>query len=369
MERPPSRAIVFFVQHQVMDGALRCRSVALRLVTRRNLVAAPQPAMNDVGRAPCRRADLVNDVIARSSVSGGRERPWARQSVDPAALTFAMLARTYSSSSLCTPAVSPVGATAAKHSAISGAGMREPLRVRAEGRKLKGGDSPPPAPRSRGALVGIDCTVQGEIDPRLLACVNSLALYSRRRADEIPFVIRHVDDRCDATRRRGAGGPDEVLLVFLRQRMDLRVDSAGQDESCAETVAFTRRGRGALPNFSDLPVQHRDIAVWKDAVRQDHGAAAPVRSRSCRSPIPGPSVQAGQCEAPKASAVELHALERSLELFARRGVVVANRHRPHQASPVEVRVLEPRSTGHRGSLFERDIENAVVGRADLKDLK
>lgn len=94
---------------------------------------------------------------------------------------------------------------------------REALGIRAESRELEGGDSGLCLLGNlRGSLGRVDGAVKREIDPRLLSRVGDLALDRRRRADEVSFVIGHVDDRRDAARGRRARGPDEVLLISLR---------------------------------------------------------------------------------------------------------------------------------------------------------
>ena len=99
-----------------------------------------------------------------------------------------------------------------------------------------------------------------------------LAADGRRGADEVALVVGHVDDGGDAAGRGGAGGPDKILLAALAQRMDLRVDGAGEDQAGAEIVALAGGWRGAVADARDLAIAHGEVAGLDDAVGEDDGA-------------------------------------------------------------------------------------------------
>jgi hypothetical protein len=91
-------------------------------------------------------------------------------------------------------------------------------------------------------------------------------------ADEIPLVVGHVDDGGDAASRRRTGRPDEVFLVFLRERMDLRIDGAGKDHRVAEVVAVAGSGCVTLADGGNLAIANGDVPALDDAIWEDDDA-------------------------------------------------------------------------------------------------
>src|SRR5690554_258717 len=99
-----------------------------------------------------------------------------------------------------------------------------------------------------------------------------LAAHRISRADQIALVIGHIDDGGDPTGGGRAGRTDEILLVFLAERMHLRIDGAGQDQRVAQLVTLMGRGRPALANMDDLALAHRHIAILDDEIGEHDGA-------------------------------------------------------------------------------------------------
>ena len=150
---------------------------------------------------------------------------------------------------------------------------RKADRIGAEGRELERGDAGFGLfGNASGPLLRVDCSVKRKIDAGLRAGMLDLDAHSLGRADKIALVIGHVDNGGDPARGCRAGGPDEVFLVFLAQRMGLGVNSAGQNHGFAEIMAVGRLGASALTHQSDLAIAHGDVAAFNDAVREDDGA-------------------------------------------------------------------------------------------------
>src|SRR6185312_8149844 len=118
----------------------------------------------------------------------------------------------------------------------------------------------------------IDRAVKGEVDAGLRARVLDLPAHRFAGIDDIALVIRHVDDGGNAAGGRRAGRPDEILLVLLAQRMDLRVDGAGKDQRLAEIVAVAAGRRRPIADGADLLAGDGDIAAVDYPVGQHYGA-------------------------------------------------------------------------------------------------
>ncbi len=148
---------------------------------------------------------------------------------------------------------------------------RKTLRVGIERRELEGARAGlDHVSDVLGAVLGRDRAIEREVDARLGAGLGGLLPNPVAVADEKTGVIRHVDDGGDAARGRGAGRPDEILLILLRARMDLRVDGAGQDIGAAEIVPVRRRGRRSGADALDEPVANGDPAVVDHAIGAHH---------------------------------------------------------------------------------------------------
>ena len=124
---------------------------------------------------------------------------------------------------------------------------------------------------ARGTLAWINRAVEREIDPRLSFRALRLRAKAFGRSDRVIVVIRHVDDRCHASRRGAAGRPDEVLLTGLAAAMHLPVNGAGQDKEARAAVVFAGR-RGFLAHAMNDAVRYENIAVIDDPIGEDDGS-------------------------------------------------------------------------------------------------
>ncbi len=150
---------------------------------------------------------------------------------------------------------------------------RETLRIRAKGRELK-------CSHARFRLFGnaygtfqrINRAIEREIDEGLFTGMCDLALRRRCRANQIAFIIRHIDNGGNATSCGCAGRPDEIFLVFLRQRMHLCINCARHDERFAKQMPLLGCRRRSGAKLDDLAITHRNIAAIHNAVRQHYGS-------------------------------------------------------------------------------------------------
>ena len=117
-----------------------------------------------------------------------------------------------------------------------------------------------------GAIFRIDRRIEREIDARLRAGLGDLLLHALAGANQKIGVIGHVDDGGDAAGRRGARGPDEILLILLRTGMHLRIDRARQHIGLSEIVTLARLRRRAVADPRDAAIADSDIAIVDDAL-------------------------------------------------------------------------------------------------------
>jgi hypothetical protein len=281
---------VLLAEHEVVDAGLHRARETLRAVGGAELVAAADGAVDHVGRAAGRGADLVD---LRHGQRLGDRRPAA--AVRPPVGDAAVADLRHEG-----PHHLVVLVVDARHEPVRSqrgeAGVedvrrdaREAARIGAEGGELEGRRSGRHEVADAGRALGrIHGGVEREVHARLRSSRFDLAGEALGRRDQVAVVVGHVHDRGHAAGGRRARGPDEVLSRGRRAAVDLAVDGARQDKQFGPAMALARR-RVAGPDALHPSVAGENVAALDHPVGQNDGADEDLVAHG------GPSCRVAEC--------------------------------------------------------------------------